>query len=136
MSNNYEALARAVNLESITSSEHNKLILEQLRNNDDEFKEMGIVRDDFDWPDENDFIVRDNDNSGWLGHFIGKSTRLETLHVDHLPGDDSFRQGLAQNQSIQKLYVYSDLGGAGFQTLASFLRDTSTLKELHLSIFQ
>ena len=43
--NNYYYGARAsdVNLESITSSEYNALILEKLRDNYDEFDMMGIV---------------------------------------------------------------------------------------------
>ena len=128
--NYYEARARDVNLESITS-EHNALILEKLRNNDDSFKEMGIVGADYeDWIDEDDFEVEQGDNVGWLGHFIGKSTRLESLFLHHLPGDDSFRQGLAQNKSIQQLYIYTDLRKAGFQSLAPFLQNTNTLEEI------
>ena len=128
MDEHYEERARDVNLEDITSSEYNAFVLEMLR--DDELKGMGILGEDFDWPDENDFVVREGDNLGWLGYFIGNSERLESLWLSHLPGDDSFRQGLAQNQSIQKLYVYSDLGEAGFQSLAPFFRNTSTLREL------
>eukprot|EP00984_Skeletonema_dohrnii_P011908 scaffold4777_cov120-Skeletonema_dohrnii-CCMP3373.AAC.10 len=125
---NYEARARDVNLEDITSSEYNAFVLEMLR--DDELKGMGILGEDFDWPDENDFVVREGDNLGWLGYFIGNSKRLESLWLSHLPGDDSFREGLARNQSIQKLYIYTDLGEAGFQSLAPFFRNTSTLREL------
>ena len=135
MSNNYEARARDVNLESITSSEQNKLILEQLRNNDDEFKFLGIVGGDYDdWIDDDDFEVKQGDNVGWLGYFIGKSKRLESLWISHLPGDDSFRQGLAQNQSIQKLFICDDLGKAGFQTLANISQNIRTLEEIHLQM--
>ncbi|KAK1734082.1 leucine-rich repeat protein [Skeletonema marinoi] len=128
MDEHYEERARDVNLEDITSSEYNAFVLEMLR--DDELKGMGILGEDFDWPDENDFVVREGDNLGWLGYFIGNSERLESLWLSHLPGDDSFRQGLARNQSIQKLYIYSDLGEAGFQSLAPFFRNTSTLRDL------
>ena len=134
MSNNYEALARDVNLESITSSEQNKIILEQLRNNDDEFKFLGIVGGDYDdWIDDDDFEVKQGDNVGWLGYFIGKSKRLESLWISHLPGDKSLGQGLAQNKSIQKLHIYADLGKAGFQSLAPFFRNTNTLREIDFS---
>jgi len=128
MDEHYEERARDVNLEDITSSEYNAFVLEMLR--DDELKGMGILGEDFDWPDENDFVVREGDNLGWLGYFIGNSKRLESLWLSHLPGDDSFRQGLARNQSIQKIYIYSDLGEAGFQSLAPFFQNTSTLREL------
>eukprot|EP00984_Skeletonema_dohrnii_P015704 scaffold6834_cov113-Skeletonema_dohrnii-CCMP3373.AAC.3 len=129
--NYFEARARNVNLEDITSSENNAFILERLRNSDDAFKAMGITGDNDDWLDENNFVVREGDSLGWLGYFIGKSERLESLWVSHLPGDDSFRQGLAQNQSIQSLCIYSDLREAGgFQNFAPFFRNTKTLKEL------
>jgi hypothetical protein len=130
--NNYEARARNVNLESITSTDNNALILEQLKNNDDSFKMLGIVGADYDWIDGDDFVVHEGDDLGWLGYFIGKSKRLESLFVHHLPQDSSFRQGLAHNQSIQKLYIWNDLGKAGFQSLALFLQNTNTLEELHL----
>jgi len=39
-------------------------------------------------------------------------------------------QGHAQNHSIQSLHVCSDLGEAGFQTLATFFGHTNTPKEL------
>ena len=132
---NYDELASDVNLDSITSSEHNALILEKLRNNDDSFKELGIAGGDYvNWVDEDDFFVEEGDNVGWLGHFIGRNTRLESLFVYHLPGDDSFRQGLAQNQSIQTLYIWRDLGVTGCETLVHFFQNTRTLEELHFSL--
>ncbi len=74
----YEARARDVNLESITSSERNELILEKLRNNDASFKEMSIVGTDYDESKtDDDFDVQEGDDLGWLGYFIGQSTRLE-----------------------------------------------------------
>eukprot|EP00986_Skeletonema_menzelii_P004408 scaffold1484_cov153-Skeletonema_menzelii.AAC.1 len=132
--NNYEARASDVDLERITSSTHNALILEKLRSNDDEFTTLGIVGVDHNWPDEEDFIVEEGDNLGWLGYFIGKSKQLGSLWVFHLPGDDSFRQGLAQNQSIQELHICRDLGEAGFQSLAPFFHNNNTLEELNLSL--
>ena len=131
--NYYEAHARDVNLESITSSKDNALILEKLRNNDNKFKMMTIVGADFEEPRTDDeFEVKQGDDVGWLGHFIGKSKRLESLIVYHLPGDNSLGQGLAQNQSIEELHLCEDLGTAGFQSLAPFFQNTNTLEELHL----
>ncbi len=127
----FEAHARDVNLEDVTSSEYNAVILEMLR--EDECRGIGILGDDYDWADENDFVVRDGDNLGWLGYFIGKSKRLESLWISHLSGDKSLVQGLAQNESIQKLYIYTDLGKPGFQSLAPFFRNTNTLREIDFS---
>ena len=135
--NYYEARARDVDFESITSSDNNALILEKLKKNDKTFKRMGIMAcDDYEyWPDEDDFDVQEGDDLGWLGYFIGKSKQLESLSITHLPGDKkSFGQGLAQNQSIQELYICSDLGVAGFQTLAPFLQNTNTLEKLDFSM--
>jgi Ran GTPase-activating protein (RanGAP) involved in mRNA processing and transport len=133
--NYYEARARDVNLDSITS-EYNAIILEKLRNNDDSFKAMGIVEADYRWPEEDDFIVdvQEGEDLGWLGYFIGKNERLESLWISHLPEDKYFRQGLAQNQSIEELHLRDDLGKSGFQTLAPFLQNTHTLKKIHLSM--
>eukprot|EP00984_Skeletonema_dohrnii_P014717 scaffold6228_cov144-Skeletonema_dohrnii-CCMP3373.AAC.7 len=128
--NNFEERARDVNLKAITSSENNACILGMLRNNNETFNAMGIIDDSHDWHDDINFVVREGDILGWLGYFIGRNKRLESLNIYHLPGDDSFRQGLAQNQSIHSLRIYSDLGGAGFQNLAPFFRNTKTLKEL------
>ena len=131
--NYYEEHERDVNLESITSSKDNAFILEKLRNNDNKFKMMSIVGADFEEPRTDDeFEVKQSDDLGWLGHFIGKSKRLESLFVYHLPGDKSLGQGLAQNQSIQELRLFEDLGVAGLQTLAHFFQNTHTLEELHL----
>ena len=127
----FEALANDVNLEDVTSSEYNAFILEMLR--EDECRGIGILGDDYDWADENDFVVRDGDNLDWLGYFIGKSKSLESLWISHVPGDKSLEQGLAQNKSIQKLHIYADLGKAGFQSLAPFFRNTNTLREINFS---
>ena len=130
--NDYEARAHDINLEDVTSSEYNAVILEMLR--EDECRGIGILGDDYDWADENDFVVRDGDNVGWLGYFIGKSTQLQSLWISRLPGEDySFGQGLAQNKSIQKLHIHTDLGKAGFQSLAPFFRNTNTLREIDFS---
>ena len=133
--NYYEALARDVNLESITSSERNALILEKLRNNDESLKRMGIIVGDDEeyWPGGCDFDIQEGDDLGWLGYFIGKSKELESLIIYHLPGDKSLGQGLAQNQSIQEIIIESDLGKEGFQTLAPFFQNTNTLEELDFS---
>ena len=136
--NNYEAHAGDVNLESITSSERNALILEKLRNNYDAMKWMGIVGGDdeviYDITEDH-FVVHEGDDLGWLGYFIGKSKWLETLCLLglHLSGDKFLGQGLAQNQSIRGLYIHGDLGVAGLQTLAPLLQNTNTLEELSFS---
>ena len=115
-------------LRSITSSEDNALLLEKLVH--DECHYIGISRDEDFWDDENDFVLREGDDLFYLGYFIGKSNRLESLSLSQMPVNNSFRDGLAVNKSIQVLYIQRDLGQKGFQSLAPFLRSTNTLKEL------
>ena len=131
----YEPRADDVNLESITSTEDNALILEKLRNNDRSLYTLGIVGgDNEDEPEDFDFDVQEGDDVGWLGYFIGQSIWLESLSICYLPVDKSFSHCLALNQSIQKLYIWKDIGKAGFQTLAPFFQNTDTLEELLIYI--
>ena len=129
--NYYVERAGDVNLQSITSDDNNALILEKLRNNDDTFKGMGIVQAGYEDVLVEQFEVdEEGGDVGWLGYFIGKSTRLERLSLHHLPGDKSFGQGLAQNQSIKRINIWNDPGKAGFQTLVPFFQSTNTLEDL------
>ena len=77
------------------------------------------------------FRVREGDDVHYLGYLIGKSHRLESLDLWHMPLDDSFRDGLAVNKSIQELHICSDLGEEGYRCLAPFFRNTNTLEEIH-----
>ena len=132
----YEALESDVDLESITSTKCNALILEKLRDDDDEFKSMGIVigggiNDDY---SDDDFVVEVGDDMGWLGYFIGKNKRLQTLNIMYLPADISFRRGLARNQSIQNILMYGTQSNGMFEALAPFLQKNNTLAEIDLSV--
>ena len=87
----YEARAKDVKLEDITSSQQNADILERLRDNDPKFTQIYIendLRDDA-------FIVRKGDHLRWLGYFIGRSKHVEDLFIIHFPDnlkiDDSSR---------------------------------------------
>jgi Ran GTPase-activating protein (RanGAP) involved in mRNA processing and transport len=133
--NYYEARARNVDLESITSSGDNALILEKLRDDNDSIKSLNILGVDDEWDDDgHNYVVQEGDDLGWLGYFIGQSTRLESLLIliPQLPRYKSLGQGLAQNQSIQILSIWNDLEKAGFQTVAPFLQNTNTLEELKI----
>ncbi|KAK1732236.1 hypothetical protein QTG54_017061 [Skeletonema marinoi] len=66
----YEARAKDVNLEDITSSEQNAAILARLRDNDPTFTAISIE----DGPQvESNFVAREGDCMGWLGYFVGRS---------------------------------------------------------------
>ena len=141
-SNNQENAAEVPTFDhfrSITSSDDNAFILESLFHNDclhltiSRDEELDIFEDELDLADDNYFIVREGDDLHYLSNLIGKSHRLKSLDLYHMPLTDSFRDGVAVNKSIQELYIYRDLGEEGFRCLAPFLPNTNTLKELKFS---
>ncbi|KAK1734041.1 leucine-rich repeat protein [Skeletonema marinoi] len=128
----YEARAKDVKLENITSSQQNADILERLRDNDPYFTSI-FISDESDY-DENGFVVREGDNLGWLGYFVGRSKQLEGLYIDNFPDNlniDAFLRGLGYNRSIESLTIYTDLGRS-FKSLVPFLRNNSSLRDLTL----
>jgi Leucine-rich repeat (LRR) protein len=136
---NYDALVQDINLENITSTEHNADILRRLRDGDPEWnKELYIVSDEI-GGDIGEFIVRMGDDWGWMGYFIGVSEVLQKLTIDYLPGDgeqiDAFMRGITHNQSIRELRINRDLGDQGFKKLGSFLQNNSSLTRLRFEGF-
>ena len=129
----YEAFAKGVKFEDITSSHHNANILASLRDNDAEFNQISIVNYSFaDWQD---FVAREGDDLGWLGYFVGRSKQLETLCIDSFPNNiNAFMRGLGQNRSVQTLQISVDLGES-FKCLIPFLRNNESLRKLSLSYF-
>eukprot|EP00985_Skeletonema_marinoi_P014347 scaffold7266_cov121-Skeletonema_marinoi.AAC.9 len=128
----YEARAKDVKSENITSSQQNTDILERLRDNDPYFTSI-FISDESDY-DENGFVVREGDNLGWLGYFVGRSKQLEGLYIDNFPDNlniDAFLRGLGYNRSIESLTIYTDLGRS-FKSLVPFLRNNSSLRDLTL----
>eukprot|EP00984_Skeletonema_dohrnii_P001057 scaffold329_cov92-Skeletonema_dohrnii-CCMP3373.AAC.8 len=125
----YEARAKDVNLEDITSSEQNAAILARLRDNDPTFTSISIE----DRPqDESDFVVHEGDSMGWLGYFVGRSKQVKELHIFSFPDNlkiDAFLRGLGHNRSIQSLHINIDLG-EHLQSLCSFLRHNNNLSDL------
>eukprot|EP00984_Skeletonema_dohrnii_P013956 scaffold5839_cov103-Skeletonema_dohrnii-CCMP3373.AAC.6 len=130
----YEARAKDVKMEDITSDEDNADILERLRDNDPDFTHISI-RDEF--IDEGDFVVREGDDLGWLGYFVGRSKELEGLYIDNFPDNlkiDSFLRGLRHNRSIQNLSISIDLGDH-FHSLTPLLRNNNSISDLTFSGF-
>ena len=133
----YEARAKDVKLEDITSDDDNAEILAWLRDNDPETTYIYISASD----DYGDFVVREGDHLGWLGYFVGRSEMLETLHIDNDNNHgeninlNAFFEGLRHNRSIEELKISSDLGEEGFQSLIPFLRNNGNLRELCFNYF-
>jgi Ran GTPase-activating protein (RanGAP) involved in mRNA processing and transport len=96
-----------VNLDDITSNEDNAEILEKLRDDDATLKWITFISDrggDF------DFVIREGDDLGWLGYFLGKSKQLKEICISDLPEKreqiDELIDGLTRNQSIEKLQFW------------------------------
>eukprot|EP00985_Skeletonema_marinoi_P014357 scaffold7266_cov121-Skeletonema_marinoi.AAC.19 len=131
----FEAREKDVKMEDITSDEDNADILERLRDNDPDFTHTSI-RDEY--TDESDFVVREGDDLGWLGYFVGRSIELEYLNISDLPDNlniDSFLRRLGHNRSIQSVQISIDLGEESFQTLVPFLRNNNNLRDLTFTCF-
>jgi len=132
----YEARAKDVKLEDITSSQQNKNILERLRNDDPYFTYIYIA-ETVDDDDESDFVIREGDDLGWLGYFVGRSKQLEGLCIEYFPDNlniDAFFGGLGHNRSIQELYIYTDISDS-FKSLGPFLRNSKSLCDLTFANF-
>ena len=130
----YEAHAEDVKLEDITSDEDNADVLARLLDNKSYCIYLSIAterEDDF------DFVVREGDDLGWLGYFVGRSQRLESLFIDNIPENinlDAFFKGLQLNRSIQELHISTDLGES-FQSLIPFVKDNDNLHHLNFNSF-
>ena len=69
-------------LKDITSSSHNRAILHRLKNSDPGLTCLYMLDEP---EDEDEFIVREGDDLGWLGYFIGRNETLKSLYVYYLP---------------------------------------------------
>ena len=138
----YEAHAADVTLGDITSSDINKQILQWLRDGDNKFNDSQLINLDL-APGYSEnyryFGVREGDDLGWLGYFIGKSKHLRELGIIGSPEDEVEEQriihalcdGIARNQYIQQVGL-SRLSNDGFATIARILGDLTQLEELHV----
>ena len=130
----YEARARYVKLEDITSDEDNAEILRRLR---DHSLDMLTIAGYY---VHGHFVVCEGDDFGWLGYFIGKSKCLEDLRIYSLgegEGGENIEaliEGINRNRSINRLHIGTDLGGVSFRNLTPFFRNNNDrLAQLDLS---
>ena len=111
----YDARANVVNLRDITSSEKNANHLRALR--DELCKKLSLSLD-YDIR-EYDFVIREGDDLGWLGYFLGRSSRIEAITILSLPENreriDALIEGITRNQSINRLRFATDDGYQSFE---------------------
>ena len=127
----YDERALSLNLDEITSSDHNAKILRRLRDNDPYFLRLSIIQHDDDvFGEDYAFVVGEGDDLGWLGYFIGRNTKLHNLDITDMPEDreqiTALFRGIEQNRSIQYLYIEGDdLGESVLSSLSAILRSKS-----------
>jgi hypothetical protein len=131
----YDALAQDINLEDITSCERNANILRILRDGDPNWNKRLYIMNEEDEeadPDE-DFLVREGDDLGWLGYFIGKSEVIKFLNTNYYfpeGGDNYFFDGMSQNRSITYLAMHARISVDSWISLGRFLGNTHNLSHL------
>ncbi len=138
----YDARVNDINLEDITSSENNANILRALRDEepdnccDEIYLLTGSEIDDV---ISCEFVVREGDDLGWLGYFIGESKYLEWLVIMSLPdpenreGIDELIEGIARNRSIQNLHAASNFWDHGLESLGQFIGENKSISEIGFS---
>eukprot|EP00984_Skeletonema_dohrnii_P019944 scaffold9636_cov76-Skeletonema_dohrnii-CCMP3373.AAC.5 len=72
MNYQHDALAAGVRIKDIASTASNRALLHRLKNNDPGLTHLSI--DDLE--DDALFQVREGDDLGWLGYFIGRNETL------------------------------------------------------------
>ncbi|KAL7448570.1 hypothetical protein ACHAWC_000736, partial [Mediolabrus comicus] len=121
----YQAHAQSVDLNEITSSDHNAKILRRLRDN--ELTSLSIQQHDDDVFDK--FVVQEGDDLGWLGYFIERNKVLTVLFIEDLPGYreqiTALVRGIELNRSIRALHIFGDLGEAVLSSLSTVLQSES-----------
>jgi hypothetical protein len=102
----YDAHAQSVDVKDVTSHEYNATVLQRLRDNDPGLTRIKIL-DENDVNMSHNFTVREGDDLGWLGYFIGNNTQLHELSIQYLPQDvkriDALIRGVENNKSIEIL---------------------------------
>ncbi len=130
----YDALAQDIDLEDITSCEGNANILRMLRDGDPNWNKFLYIMNEEQGgevdPDE-EFAVREGDDMGWLGYFIGRSEVIEDLQILHLPEGGNqinrFLEGMSRNLSLKTLRVANDIGFDGWSRLGNFLENNRNI---------
>jgi len=123
----YKEHAQDVKLDDITSSERNKNIIQKLRDGDSEFTSLYILDDDRNGEDD-EFIVLEGDDLGWLGYFIGESKTLKLLRLScNPPPPIGLLEGICRNRSIQSLEVKNEIADTTFLHLTPFFSNNKNL---------
>lgn len=107
----YHPLAATVKLKEITSSASNRALLHRIKNNDPSLTGLTISCPLSMNPDEPDeFVIREEDDLGWLGYFIGVNVTVTNFYIVHLPTEISqvveLFKGFETNETIKIVDIY------------------------------
>ncbi|KAK1734050.1 leucine-rich repeat protein [Skeletonema marinoi] len=118
----YDALVATVRLKDITSSAGNRAILHRMKNNDPALEYLYISSPDNINPDEpNQYVLREGDDLGWLGYFIGENFTLTEMYVHHVPADigqarEMFK-GFERNKTITSVDIDTNVLNEGLSAM-------------------
>ena len=104
------ASAATVRIKDITSCASNRARLHRIKNNDPSLTRLYIAEDDEDCF----FSVREGDDLGWLGYYVGENETLKSLTIYYLPAQErikSFFIGLQRNKSIKTIECLGGIVG-------------------------
>jgi hypothetical protein len=126
----YDALAAEVKLKHVTSCRHNRALLHRIKNNDPGITYLSIVSDGManeeGGYDDEDFIVRESDDLGIFGCFVGHNQNIKKIYIYHLPADkrrvETMFEGFQRSKTIISLYINitgedEDYPGDGFSAM-------------------
>ena len=135
----YKAHAKDVQLEDITSSQNNANLLEMIRDGDSDWNgKVYLLNEEIDG-DPDEFVVGDGDDMGWLGYFLGSSEHVKDFNMRYFPDGkdamDAFVEGFKHNTSLEELYISTDLGRDGYESLGHLLRNNDNLDRICLHEF-
>ena len=131
----YEAQARTVRVEDITSNQRERGILQNIISNSNTLSSLNIG------PDDLPYLPTNAHDLGWLGYFIGKNTQIRKVEIadlaDYFDEDDMlpFFQGLSYNKRIEDLifWHFDFSGGSVFRTLIPFFQGDQCLTKIELN---
>ncbi len=132
----YDARVGDVNLEEITSSVINANHLRALRDDrpDNFRRKICLMVQEYDDHEDYDFVIREGDDLGWLGYFIRRSKRIESISILSLPENreriDALIEGIAHNQSIHVFHFATEYGYQSFERMECILRSGKILNQL------
>ena len=130
MTTDYAALADTIKIEDITSNKNNQIILQQLKNNDESFESLHIMDET---GDDDDYILKDGEDIGWLGYYIGQSTKLKCLYFYETINlsDESFYKEMSCNKSVKEIHFEnSSLDGDKIRMLGPFFKNNTDLNKI------